>query len=85
MLCLLDIVHDYDEMERQILKSDKDINELFLDFDGYNWEHTEKYTRFDFEHDDYVFTIIQFVGSKPRLAKDFSIYVGVDLIDFERW
>lgn len=85
MLCVLDIIHDYDEMERQILKSDKDINELFLEFDGYNWEHTEKYTRFDFEDDDYVFTIIQFADCKPRLAKDFSIYVGVDLIDFERW
>ena len=84
MLCIDDIICDYDKMERIILKSDKTINEWFDEFDGYNWERNEDYTRFDFEDGDYVFTIIQNADGKPRLSNDFSIFVGTDLIDFER-
>lgn len=84
MLCIDDIICDYDKMERIILKSDKTMNEWFDEFDGYNWERNEDFTRFDFEDGDYVFTIIQYADGKPRLSNDFAIFVGVDLIDFER-
>ena len=84
MLCIDDIICDYDKMERRILKGEKDINDWFDEFDGYNWERNEEFTRFDFEYDDYVFTIIQNDYGKPRLSNEFSIYVGTDLIDFER-
>lgn len=84
MLCIDDIVCDYDKLERKILKSDKTINDWFDQFDGYNWEHTEDYTKFDFEDDDYVFTIIQYADGKPRLSNEFSIYARTGLINFER-
>lgn len=84
MLCIDDIISDYDKMERKIRKSGDEINTLFDKFDGYNWEHDIDYTRFDFEYDDYIFTIIQFADEQPQLANGFSIYVGTDLIDFER-
>ena len=84
MLCIDDIINDYDKMERKIRKSSDDINTLFDEFDGYNWEYGVDYIRFDFEYDDYVFTIIQFEDNIPQLHNQFSIYVGTDLIDFER-
>lgn len=84
MLCIDDIINDYDKMERMIRKSGHDINTLFDQFDGYNWEYDIDYIRFDFEDGDYVFTIIQYTDERPQLANEFSIFVGTDLIDFER-
>lgn len=84
MLCIDDIICDYDKLERMINKHNKTINDWFDQFDGYNWERNEEFTRFDFEDDDYVFTIIQYADGKPQLANEFSIFVGTDLIEFER-
>ena len=84
MLNIDNIMNDYDKMEQLIAEDNNCMDERYVFYDGYNWCVDDNCVMFDFEHDDYVYTIIKYADGKPQLANEFSIYVGTDLIEFER-
>lgn len=84
MLNIDNIAQDYDKMDEIVRNDNNCMEERFMFYGGYNWHADNDLKMFDFADGDYIFTIQQYKGLRPRLSNYFSVVVGTDEIEFER-
>lgn len=83
MLNLDNIARDFDELETVISNCGASFEQLLLDFKGFNVTNDENFKQFDFDYEDYTFTIEE-INLVPRLSNNFIVWIGADGIEFER-
>ena len=84
MLVLSEIMEYYDNLEKIV--SNSNFYELLKKYNGYNLIDDEDKKMFDFEIENYIFTIKRNKKIKwTILCNDFQIFINDEWVDFKRW